>query len=339
MSFVVSEIQGKAGIIGLDRPAAMNALTLDMIRDIDAALDRFEPDPSVQCVILRSNHERAFSAGGDMRRIRELALAGQFDEAEQFFREEYALIERIAGLTKPYIALIDGICMGGGMGLSVHGRYRIATERAVFAMPEAAIGFFPDVGASHFLPRMPHQSGMWMGLTGATVRGFDAHGLEISTHMTVAESLPKLVNDLCHSDQAIDDILRSWCASLGYQPSVLMLAGTTLCFDQPTLCSIADCLKRQQTKPTRRALSDLAKGSPRSLQETLSLLREGKDRSLSACLAQEFEAMQRAIRHPDFAEGVRAVLVDKDHAPTWQSRNCRAETGPTPNYKKEKVKK
>jgi enoyl-CoA hydratase len=148
MSYVTVEKLGRAGVIGLDRPKALNALSLEIISDIWNALDIFQADPSIKLVILRSNHERAFCVGGDMRRISELSLAGHFDEAENFFRTEYDLNLQIASYPKPYVSLIDGICMGGGLGLSMHGRYRIATERAIFAMPDTAIGFFPDVGAS-----------------------------------------------------------------------------------------------------------------------------------------------------------------------------------------------
>lgn len=320
MSYIAAEKHGRAGIIALDRPKAMNALNLGMIRDIDKALDRFQADPDIHCVVLQSTSERAFCAGGDMRRIRELCLEGRFDSAEQFFHEEYTLIERIADFPKPFISLIDGICMGGGMGLSVHGTYRIATERAVFAMPETAIGFIPDVGGSYFLSRMPHHFGVWMGLTGASVRGFDAHALGISSHMTVAESLPRILDELCTGPRSIENILSDQCATLGYQPSVLMLADTTMCFDQPTLCTIFDCLEQHQSKSKKKALIALRNASPRSLHETLTLLRSGQDRSLSDCLKQEFEAMRRAIRHPDLNEGVRAVLVDKDHKPNWHSQ-------------------
>lgn len=317
MSFVTIEKQGRAGIIGLNRPKAMNALTLEMILGISDALNVFEADDSVRLVVLRSDNEQAFCAGGDMRRIRDLSVAENYEEAEQFFQEEYALIARIAGTSKPFIPLIDGACMGGGMGLAMQGSHRIATERATFAMPETAIGFFPDVGGSYFLPRMPHHAGYWMGLTGARVRGFDAHGLGISTHMTVCESLPALFDELCHSDRPVENLLSFHCASLGYQPSILMLAGATSCFDQPTLCCITECLKRYQGPETKAALIALGKASARSLVETMTLLKNGAEQSLKWCLTQEYEAMRRAIRHPDLAEGVRAVLVDKDHAPQW----------------------
>jgi len=177
MSHVTVEKRGRAGVIGLDRPKAMNALDLAMIEDIATALDKFESDQEIKRVVLRSNHDGAFCVGGDLRRIRELSLAGYYAEAEHFFQTEYALNLRIASYPKPFISLIDGMCMGGGLGLSMHGQFRIASEKAVFAMPETAIGFVPDVGASYFLPRMPHHAGHWMGLTGARLYDFDAHAL------------------------------------------------------------------------------------------------------------------------------------------------------------------
>ncbi|MBO9477147.1 enoyl-CoA hydratase/isomerase family protein [Shimia sp. R11_0] len=319
MDDVIVDKKGRAGVISLNRPKAMNALNLRMIRAIDAALTWFQKDAELDFVVLRSNHDRAFCAGGDMRAVRELVLAEKFAQAERFFEEEYALIKRIATFEKPYISLIDGVCMGGGLGLSVHGDYRIATERALFAMPETMIGFFPDVGGSHFLSRMPSHAGIWMGLTGASVRGFDAHGLGISTHMTVADCMGDLFDALCYGDARLPDILDEFCASLGYQPDTLLLSDTTHCFNQPTLCSIMDCLEKHTSKRREVALNVLRKASPRSLQETLTLLRNGQHLSLVECLDRELEAMRRAIRHPDLAEGVRAVLVDKDHDPNWAS--------------------
>lgn len=310
---------GRIGIIGLNRLQAMNALTLDMVRDIDRALDRFEDDPTIDRVLLRSDTDRAFCAGGDMRRIRTLSLAQNFADAEQFFQEEYSLIQRMSGYAKTIIALVDGVCMGGGLGLVMQCDVRVATDRARFAMPETAIGFFPDVGGSYFLPRMPHFGGFWMGLTGAHVAGFDAQTLGISTHMLPQDDVNGFESALGVPEAALDTVLESFCAVPGYQSSMLSLAANTMCFDQSTLCSIKDCLSKRTAVGSESARKTLDKVSPRSLQETMRLLRRGRDASLKDCLAREFEAMQRAIRHPDLAEGVRAVLVDKDHAPCWQS--------------------
>ena len=322
MSYVTVEKMGRAGVIGLDRPKALNALDLELIKDIASALDTFEADPTVELVILRSNHEKAFCAGGDIRRIRELCLAGHYKEAEHILRTEYDLNLRIASYPKPYVSLIDGVCLGGGLGLSIHGRYRISSERAVFAMPETAIGFFPDAGGSHFLPRMPYYSGYWMGLTGARVSGLDALALGLSTHFGMSMSLQDIFEELCDPQHPIETVLNAHCSGVRYLPNILNLVATTLVFSQPTLSSIDRSLSKMRRIEANAAQNSLRSASPRSLQETMTLLRYGTSSSLEACLIREFETAQRAIRHPDFAEGVRAVLVDKDHAPTWQSANA-----------------
>ncbi|MBO6920193.1 MAG: enoyl-CoA hydratase/isomerase family protein [Rhizobiaceae bacterium] len=319
MSFVTAEKIGLAGVIGLDRPKALNALDLSMIRDLTRALDKFESDAEIKRIILRSNHSRAFCAGGDLRRICALTSAGFYDEAELFFQTEYALNLRIATFSKPYISLIDGMCMGGGLGLTVHGHYRIASENAVFAMPETGIGFVPDVGGSYFLPRMPYRAGYWMGLTGARVRNFDAHALGLSTHMSRAVMFDKIFEALCSAKSAPNQVLEEFCGVLGYQTSVLNLVSAIQCFEKPTLCSIRDYLANTKSPEAQHAKDALKSASPRSLQETMTLLRRGANSTLEACLAREFKTVQRAIRHPDLNEGVRAILIDKDHAPHWPS--------------------
>lgn len=319
MSYVTVEKNGRAGVIGLNRPKALNSLDLGMIESIASALDQFEADPAIEMVVLRSDHKKMFCAGGDVRQIRNLVIEDSFDEAELFFRTEYDLILRIASYSKPYISLIDGICMGGGLGLIMQGTFRIASENAVFAMPETAIGFIPDVGGSFFLPKMQHHAGFWMGLTGARVKNFEAHGLGLSTHMTPAASLGAIFEELCLSQKSIEAILRDHCGVLGYQSSLSSLAMFTACFSQPTLCSITDCLEKSKDPETKKAEIALKSASPRSLQETLLLLTRGTGASLKTCLEREFEAVQRAIRHPDFSEGIRAALIDKDHMPVWAS--------------------
>jgi len=334
MSHVTVEKRGRAGVIGLDRPRAMNALDLAMIEDIATALDKFESDQEIEHVVLRSNHDGAFCVGGDLRRIRELSLAGNYAEAEYFFRTEYALNLRIASYPKPFISLIDGMCMGGGLGLSMHGQFRIASENAVFAMPETAIGFIPDVGASYFLPKMPHRAGHWMGLTGARLNDFGAHALGLSTHMTLAMSFSSIFDALCFSTGPAELALKEHCGVLGYQTSVLSLAASTQCFDQPTICSIQDCLASSNSTEAKAARRALRSASPRSLQETITLLKKGTGSTLESCLVREFKAAQRAIRHPDLAEGVRAILIDKDHTPIWPSAT---HFSPTPSFRKTSV--
>ncbi len=311
--------EGACGVISLNRPAAMNALTLGMVQSIATALERFKTDPHVTRVLLRSTNERAFCAGGDMRQIRLLSLAKMFDEAERFFEEEYRLILEMSRYPKPLIALVDGICMGGGMGLVMQCPYRVATERAVFAMPEAAIGFFPDVGGSFFLTKLPFNAGYWLGLAGAHVTRFAAHSLRISTHLIACDGIQWVTNSLFNEGETVDQALKASSTILGYDSSVLALADTSMCFDQPTICTVLECLKARGSAAALEAHKKMSGASPRSLQETLSLLRKGHGSTLETCLDRELEAAKRAIRHPDLAEGVRAVLVDKDHAPKWHT--------------------
>ena len=179
---VIARRDGRVGRIVLNRPQALNALDLAMIRACTRALEQWRDDPHVHGVVIEGAGDRAFCAGGDVRALRQYELDGEHHKAETFFREEYVLNLMIATYPKPYIALIDGICMGGGIGLSVHAPYRVATERAAFAMPETAIGFFPDIGATFFLPRLPGRLGTYLGLTGARMQGADAVHAGLATH-------------------------------------------------------------------------------------------------------------------------------------------------------------
>ena len=179
---VIARKDGRIGRILMNRPKALNALDIGMIRGIATALEQWRNDPHVHAVVIEGAGERAFCAGGDIIAVRQASMERRHQDVEAFFAEEYALNAEIAAYPKPYIALIDGICMGGGIGVSVHGAYRVASEHAMFAMPETAIGFFPDVGASYFLPRLPGSIGMYLALTGARVLGADAVHSGLATH-------------------------------------------------------------------------------------------------------------------------------------------------------------
>lgn len=318
---VLAVVMGSAGVITLDRPRALNALDTAMIEAIDAALDRFARDPAVRVVVLRSSSERAFCAGGDMRRIRELCLAGEFAVAERFFATEFALNRRLAGFDLPVVALIDGICMGGGLGLSVHGRFRVATERAVFAMPETALGYFPDVGGSHFLPRLPAALGRWLGLTGARLDGPEAVALGLATHFVPQAQLAPLLEALTRVDPATTVAATlDRHAVAAEAPRLAAIAGDCaatfgVADDRPELQAV---LQRHGGEFAREALAALAQASPHSLDVTLALFTVGQWQSLADCLECERLAAEAILRHPDFVEGVRAVLVDKTRDPRWQ---------------------
>src|SRR3954467_8553366 len=189
---IICETSGAAGLITLNRPQALNALTLDMVRAMRRALDAWADDPHVTRVVVTGAGERAFCAGGDIRHLYELGKAGRRDEALGFWREEYALNVRIKRYPKPYVALIDGLVMGGGVGVSLHGSHRIAGDRSGFAMPEVGIGFFPDVGATYALPRLPGRMGFYLALTGERARAADALAFGLATHAVPSAALAEV---------------------------------------------------------------------------------------------------------------------------------------------------
>lgn len=310
---VAAERAGRAGLITLDRPAALNALTLPMIRQVRAALDKHLADPAVEVIVIRSTSAKAFCAGGDMRRIRELSLHSEFDEIAAFFTDEYALNLAISECAKPYVALIDGIAMGGGLGLSVHGRHRVVTEHAMLAMPETAIGFIPDVGASYFLSRIDPAIGMWLALTGARVGGAEAVASGLATQLTPHERLPALLVALGDASAgSVEAVLQRFAKPIDLPPLQEALRQRATGFDAS---SLADVLATWRAAAGDAALAAF---SPAALASSFDLLRGAHGKSLSDCLAIEFELSMAFARHPDFIEGARAVLVDKDRKPRWQ---------------------
>src|SRR5918998_826188 len=204
----VCETRGRAGLITLNRPAALNALTLTMTREMRRALDSWAKDPAVTRIIVQGAGGKAFCAGGDIRRLTDLLKAGEKDEALAFWREEYQLNALIKRYPKPYISLIDGIVMGGGVGVSLHGSHRVAGERYLFAMPEVAIGFFPDVGATYALPRLPGRTGTYIALTGERVRAADALALGLATHAVPSTDHPALLEALIAGEEVEPTLAR-----------------------------------------------------------------------------------------------------------------------------------
>ena len=313
-SSVIASREGRIGRILLNRPKALNALDLPMIAAIAAALAEWRDDPSVHAVVIDSASDRAFCAGGDIRAIRTHAVAGDAAEIEKFFAEEYALNAAIAEYPKPYIALIDGICMGGGIGVSVHGRVRVATEAALFAMPETAIGMFPDIGATFFLPRLPGELGMFLGLTGTRVAGADSVHAGLATHFVPREALPALRAALPHEGvEAVAEYSRTLPAfSLApYRDAI------DHCFSAPTVPEILRRLTALALPWADEVLATLAGMSPAALSWSLAAIRRGATLDLRAALAAELRLTRHVTRHPDFAEGVRAMVVDKDRKPRW----------------------
>ncbi|XP_075612294.1 3-hydroxyisobutyryl-CoA hydrolase, mitochondrial isoform X5 [Balearica regulorum gibbericeps] len=276
---VLLEKKGGAGIITLNRPKALNALNLSMIQQIYPQIKTWEQDPETFLIIIKGTGGKAFCAGGDIRAITDAGKVGD-RLAQDFFRGEYMLNNAIGTCKKPYVALIDGITMGGGVGLSVHGRFRVATEKTLFAMPETAIGLFPDVGGGYFLPRLSGKIGYYLALTGFRLKGRDVLKAGIATHFVDSEKLPALEKDL-------------------------------IALKSPSTENIADLLNSYHVKT-------INKMSPTSLKITLRQLREGASMSLQDVLTMEYRLSQACMRGHDFYEGVRAVLIDKDQSPKWK---------------------
>jgi len=312
---VIARRDGRVGRIVLNRPQALNALDLPMIRACTRALEAWRDDPHVHGVVIEGAGDRAFCAGGDIRALRQYELDGEHHKAETFFREEYQLNLMIATYPKPYIALIDGICMGGGIGVSVHAPYRVATERAAFAMPETAIGFFPDIGATFFLPRLPGQLGAYLGLAGVRVQGMDAVHAGLATHFAPRTDLPALSRALAEDGPAA---LGAHTATL--RPFSLASERPAIdhCFGTDSMVEVARRLEAIGDAWATQTLATLRVVSPSALCWTLESLRRGANLTLPQCQEAELALTRTTMRHPDFAEGVRAMVVDKDRKPRWQ---------------------
>ena len=311
---VLAEVAGGVGRLTLNRPRALNALDRGMIDRIAAALTAWRDDPAVRIVTIEGTGGRAFCAGGDVRAVRALALAGEAAEIEGFFVAEYAVNRMIAEYPKPYVALIDGISMGGGLGLSIHGSHRVVTEHAIMAMPETAIGLFPDIGATFFLPRLPGQSGMYLALTGARVSPGDAIHTGLATHFVPRAGLEALKAGLAR--EGIGAL-----AALAAPPPESLLAADRpaidRCFAGASVPAILAALEAEGTAWAKATLATLAAMSPTSLCVSFEAVRRGARMTLPECLAMELALTRGVTRHPDFAEGVRAQVVDKTRDPRW----------------------
>ncbi|MDF9816805.1 enoyl-CoA hydratase/isomerase family protein [Streptomyces sp. SPB162] len=313
---VQTHVGNATGVIALDRPEALNALDLTMVRAMTEALEGWREDDGIRSVVVRSTSPKAFCAGGDIRTIREASLRGDHAAVREYFAAEYALDALIAGYPKPYTAIIDGFALGGGLGISVHGAARVVTERAALAMPETAIGFFPDIGASHFLPRLPGSIGRYLGLTGARISGAAAVGCSLATHYAHSTDLPALEEALTGGG-APAAVLDRFAVAAPASELGPHLDAVDRCFSAPELPEVLERLAAEDGDWAAETLAGLRRMSPTSLFLTFELLRRGAGSDLGACLDRELRLACRTARAHDFTEGVRAALVDKDRAPRW----------------------
>jgi len=331
-AWVLTEVRGAVGFITLNRPQALNALDLGMVRALTGALQDWQRDPDVAAVAIRGSHKGGpfggFCAGGDIRFFHRAALAGN-PELEDFFTEEYALNHLIHTYGKPYIAFMDGIVMGGGMGISQGASHRIVTAHIKMAMPETQIGLFPDVGGGYFLSRCPGHYGEWLALTGEVIDGPTAVALGLADHLLEASALQTAWNALAELNFEGADTLSAWLSQWAMATQTCTLpheAAIANCFSAPTVSTIVVALQANGSDWAMHTLSSLRKRSPLMLHVALEQVRRARNLSLSEDLRMERDLVRhcfaphhlgRTAETSETVEGIRALAVDKDHQPRW----------------------
>jgi len=331
-SDLLFERRGTAGLVALNRPHALNAVTGAMVRALAHQLAEWEVDAAVTRVILAANGGRAFSAGGDLRALYDLGRAGRYDEALKFFREEYALNTQIKRYRKPYVALIDGIVMGGGVGISVHGSHRVAGDKFVFAMPEVGIGFFPDVGGTWFLPRLPGELGTYCALTGERLAASDAVAAGVATHRVDSGRFPELLEALCGAIP-VDAVLAAFAQTPGEGPVMAERGAIDRVFAGGRVEDILAGLDATAAGGADAAFASAAAAlmrtkSPTSLKLALAQMRRGRALDFVECMRTEFRIVSRVVHGHDVYEGIRAVIIDKDQSPRWQPSTLEGVSAP-----------
>jgi enoyl-CoA hydratase len=318
------ERRGGLLVVTLNRPRALNALSRAMCEALDAGLIAWRADPDVRAVLIKGAGERAFCAGGDIRTLYELLTTRGVGAAADFYALEYPMNARLHHFPKPYIALLDGIVMGGGVGVSVHGSHRVLTERTVFAMPETTIGFFPDVGATYVLPRLPGHLGMHLGLTGARLHAADCRVAGIGTHCTASDRLEALEVALAEADlsgdafAAVDRVLGDFHSDPG--PATLLPRQEQIdtCYGHPGLEDVLEALAREPSGWGAAQLEQIRSKSPTSIAVTFRQLCIGATLEFDAAMRLEYRLVQRFLAGHDFREGIRSLIIDKDNRPRWR---------------------
>ncbi|MBZ9678941.1 enoyl-CoA hydratase/isomerase family protein [Mesorhizobium sp. ES1-1] len=307
---------GRAGVVTLTRPRALNAVTHRMVRALAAALSAWENDPAIDVVLIKAEG-RAFSAGGDILHVYEAGRAGK--PPVEFFADEYRLNARINSFGKPYVALIDGIVMGGGVGISFHGSHRVMTENAQFAMPEVGIGFFPDVGASRLLPDLGGSFGMYLALTGNRIGYGDALWSGLATHTIQAQDQAGFLDRLTMTGDP-ESVLRAFFVQARRETDRATLESIVRHFSQPSLKRVIDSLERESATDAfaARTLETIRTRSPTSLHIAWRAISAGLTLSMDACMKMEFRILNRMLDGHDFYEGIRAAIIDKGSTPQWK---------------------
>ncbi|MFD7667166.1 enoyl-CoA hydratase/isomerase family protein [Streptomyces sp. NPDC059788] len=313
---VLLRTEGRAAYLTLNRPKALNALDHPMVRRIGTALAGWEHDPAVETVVITGAGGRGLCAGGDIRAIHEDARTGDGAASTAFWRDEYLLNARIARFPKPYVAVMDGIVMGGGVGVSAHGSVRIVTERSKVAMPETGIGFVPDVGGTYLLALAPGELGTHLALTGAPVGAGDALLCGLADHFVPSEQVERLVADLATAP--VPEVLPRYVQQAPEGGLAAHREWIDTCYAAGTVEEIVDRLLGSGVPEAKEAAETILAKSPTSLKVTLAALRRARDLGpLERVLDQEYRVSCAALTTPDLVEGIRAQVVDKDRAPRW----------------------
>ena len=319
---LIARREGAVGVIRLNRPKTINAVTLEMFRDIDKALGQFESDPAIGLILLEGAGDRGLCAGGDIRALYESSKV-RGDLGKILWREEYILNARIAKFPKPYVAFMDGIVMGGGVGLSAHGSHRVVTERTKLAMPEVGLGFFPDVGGTWLLSRSPREIGTYFGLTGQTMNGPDAIYARFAEAVVPSTKLATLRETLVNlragaSPAEVKTAIDGFATGETSGPIAAIQPQIDRWFAHDRMDEIFADLRRDGSDLALSTLKTLNEKSPRGMVVTLKLLRLARgSSSLEECLVREYRAALEVFRSDDFREGVRAAVIDKDRNPRW----------------------
>jgi enoyl-CoA hydratase len=325
---IIFERQDKVGVVTLDRPNALNALTLPMITALQEQLVQWQDDKDIHVVVVQAKPGKAFCAGGDVRWLYE---TGQSDPAlqQQFFWHEYRLNYFIHRYQKPYIALMDGMTMGGGVGISLHGAYPIVSPRFYFAMPETTIGFFPDIGASFLLSRSPGQLGLYLALTGEYLGARDALNAGLVRFIIDSDKMSEVVPKLrelelsSHARMQINHCLNSLATKNRDSLTTCDLDKINSFFDKNSVQAIMEGLEISDDPWAFITLTTLQKKSPLSLEVTFAQMKRAKSMTMAQCLQMDYGLVRHFMQGSDFYEGVRAALIDKDKNPTWQLPHLR----------------
>ena len=315
---IKSDVVGNVGRITLNRTKALNALTLEMCEAITEKMTAWEEDPNIGAVVIDGAGERAFCAGGDVVMLHDSGKAKD-KQAENFWRTEYALNDLIQRYAKPYIALIDGIVMGGGVGLSVHGQYRVAGDNTLFAMPETGIGYFPDVGGTYFLPRLGAAVGQWLGLTGARLKTADCCALGVATHYVPSDKHAELIEALGNakldgSSEAVEKVLKKHSRKAPKAEEINPSIGA---FFAESAAEVLENLDRDEGEWAVEQAKNMRKKSPLALAVTFEALKRGGQMTFREAMIMELDLSLNFLKTQDFYEGIRAQLIDKDRNPQW----------------------